>query len=109
MYLLLLDSRGASRLANSTESAKFKKYSSLTTIFHFPLSVLRLLGLGDPVHIRWCGKKALGSWSRLEIIGLFNFQFRRLLLMYNGGNAASVMATIPSSQDWAEFVSLPLV
>ena len=25
------------------------------------------------------------------------------------GNAASVMATIPSSQDWAEFASLPTV
>ena len=25
------------------------------------------------------------------------------------GNAASVMATIPSSQDWTEFVSLPTV
>jgi len=25
------------------------------------------------------------------------------------GNAASVIATIPSSQDWAEFVSLPTV
>jgi len=29
-------SRGASRLANSAESAKFKKYSSLSTTFHFP-------------------------------------------------------------------------
>ena len=25
------------------------------------------------------------------------------------GNAASVMETIPSSQDWAEFASLPTV
>ena len=30
-------SRDSSRLANSAESAKFKKYSSLTTTFHFSL------------------------------------------------------------------------
>jgi len=37
-------SRGASRLENSAESAKFKKYSSLTTIFHISLLCVETLG-----------------------------------------------------------------
>jgi len=45
-------SRGASRLVNSAESAKTKKYSPPST---FPLSVLRPLVLGDLVHICWYG------------------------------------------------------
>jgi len=39
-------SRGASWLANSAESAKIRKYSTLTTTFHFSLSVLRPWCLG---------------------------------------------------------------
>jgi len=37
-------SRGASRLANSAESAKIKKYSSLTTTFHFSSLCVETLG-----------------------------------------------------------------
>jgi len=39
-------SRGASRLANSAESAKIKKYSSVTATFHFFPSVLKPSVLG---------------------------------------------------------------
>ena len=39
-------SRGATRLANSAESTKFKKYACLTITFHFSLSVSRPLVLG---------------------------------------------------------------
>jgi len=37
------------------------------------------------------------------------FLIQKIAIDVQRGNAASVMATIPSSQDWAEFVSLPLV
>jgi len=35
------------------------------------------------------------------------FLIQKIAIDVQRGNAASVMATIPSSQDWAEFVSLP--
>jgi len=37
------------------------------------------------------------------------FLIQKIAIDVQRGNAASVMATIPSSQDWAEFVSLPPV
>jgi len=37
------------------------------------------------------------------------FLIQKIAIDVQQGNAASVMATIPSSQDWAEFISLPLV
>ena len=41
---------GASRLVNSAESAKFRKYSSLIHHFTSPLYVLRPWVLGDHLH-----------------------------------------------------------
>jgi len=37
------------------------------------------------------------------------FLIQKIVIDVQRGNAASVMATIPSSQDWAEFISLPTV
>ena len=37
------------------------------------------------------------------------FLIQNVAIDVQRGNAASVMATIPSSQDWAEFASLPTV
>ena len=37
------------------------------------------------------------------------FLIQKIAIDVQRGNAASVMATIPSSQDWAEFTSLPTV
>ena len=37
------------------------------------------------------------------------FLIQKVAIDVQRGNAASVMATIPSSQDWAEFASLPTV
>jgi len=37
------------------------------------------------------------------------FLIQKIAIDVQRGNAASVMATIPSSQEWAEFISLPLV
>ena len=36
------------------------------------------------------------------------FLIQKVAVDVQHGNAASVMATIPSSQDWAEFASLPI-
>jgi len=37
------------------------------------------------------------------------FLIQKIAIDVQRGNAASVMVTIPSSQDWAEIVSLPTV
>jgi len=37
------------------------------------------------------------------------FLIRRIAIDVQRENAASVMATIPSSQDWAEFAFLPTI
>ena len=37
------------------------------------------------------------------------FLIQKVAIDVQRGNAASVMATIPSPQDWAEFASLPTV
>ena len=37
------------------------------------------------------------------------FLIHKVAIDVQHGNAASVMATIPSSQDWEEFASLPTV
>ena len=37
------------------------------------------------------------------------FLIQKIAIDVQQGNAASVMATIPSSQDWAEFISLPTI
>jgi len=37
------------------------------------------------------------------------FLIQKIAIDVQRGNAASVMVTIPSSHDWAEFISLPLV
>jgi len=102
-------SRGASRLANSAESAKIKEYSSLTTNFHFtPLSVETIGAWGCCARslVRWIGSQVM------EQIGdnrATQFLIQKIAIDVQRGNAASVMARIPSSQDWVEFISLPLV
>ena len=100
---------GASRLENSAESAKCRKYSSLIPSFHFsPLCVETLGALGS------CARslvRRIGSWV-MEQSGdnrATQFLIQKVAIDVQRGNAASVMATIPSSQDWAEFASLPTV
>jgi len=106
-------SRGASRLANSAESAKIKKYSSLTTTFHF--SPLRVETLGETLGawgscarslVRRIGSRVMGQTGDNRAT---QFLIQKIATDVQRGNAASVMATIPSSQDWTEFISLPLV
>jgi len=96
-------SRGASKLANSAESAKIKKYSSLTTTFHFFSLCVETLGAWGSCAcslVRRIGSRVMGQTRDNRQKNAINVQW---------GNAASVMATIPSSKDWAEFISLPLV
>ena len=90
-----------------TESAKCRKYSSLIPSFHFsPLCVETLGAWGSCV----CSLvRQIGSWV-MEQSGdnrATQFLIQKVAIEVQHGNAASVMATIPSSQDWAEFSSLP--
>jgi len=45
------------------------------------------------------------SWGKRAT----QFLIQKIAIDVQLGNAASVMATIPLSQDWVEFISLPLV
>jgi len=101
---VLTSSRGASRLANSAESVKIKKYSSLTATFHFsPLCVETLGAWGSCARslVRQIGSRVMGQ------TGDNQFLIQKIAIDVQRGNAASVMATIPSLQDCAEFISLP--
>ena len=100
-------SGGASRLANSAEIAKLRKYSSLTASFNFsPLCVKTLGALGSCAHsLVWrIGSRVMEQTGDNRTT---QFLIQKISINVQCGNAASVMATIPSSQDWEEFASLP--
>jgi len=100
-------SRGASRLTNSAESAKIK--SPLTTTFHFsPLCVETLGAWGSCACLLvWqIGSQVMGQTGDNRAT---QFLIQKIAVNVQRDNATSVMATIPSSQDWAEFISLLLV
>ena len=100
---------GANQLANTAESAKFRKYSSLIPSLHFsPMCVETLGAWGTCAHSL---VRQIGSWV-MEQSGdnrATQFLIRRIAIDVQRENAASVMATIPSSQDWAEFAFLPTI
>ena len=93
---------GASWLAN-LQSQK------VIPSFHFsPLCVETLGAWGSYARslVRW-----IGSWV-MEQSGdnrASQFLIQKVAIDVQHGNAASVMTTIPSSQDWAELDSLPTI
>ena len=96
-------------LANSAESPKIRKYSALTTTFHFsPLCIETLGAWGSCAHslVRRIGSQVMEQSGDNRAS---QFLIQKIAIDVQRGNAASVMATIPSSQDWAEFTSLPTV
>ena len=94
---------GASRLANSAESA-------LIPSFHFsPLCVETLGAWGSCACslVRRIGSRVMEQSGDNRAT---QFLIQKVVIEVQRGNAASVMATIPaSSRDWAEFASLPTV
>ena len=100
---------GASRLVNSAESAKFRKCSSLIPSFHFSslfAETLGALGACACSLVRRIGSRVMEQSGDNRAT---QFLIQKVAIDVQRGNAASVMATIPSSQDWAEFASLPTV
>jgi len=104
---LSISSGGSSQLANSAESAKLKKYSTLTSSFLFyPLCVETLGAWGSSACslVRQIGSRVMEQTGDNRAT---QFLIQKISLDVQCGNVVSVMATIPSSQDWAEFASLP--
>ena len=100
---------GASRLASSAESANSRKYSSLIPSFHFsPLCVETLGAWGSCAHLlaRRIGSRVMEQSGDNRAT---QFLIQKVTIDVQRGNAASVLATIPSSQDWAEFECLLLI
>ena len=100
---------GASRLANSAASAKFRKYSSLIPSFHLsPICVETLGAWGSCARslVRRIGSRVIEQSGDNRVT---QFLIQKVAIDVQRGNAASVMATIPSSQDWTEIASLPTV
>ena len=94
------------RKADSSEALKRRKYSSLTVTFHFPLCVETLGAWGSSARelIRRIGSRVM---ERTGDVRATQFLIQHVSLDVQRGNVASVMATIPPSSDWAEFISLP--
>ena len=104
---LSTSSGGSSRLANSAESAKLRKYSKLTSSFLFSSLCVETLGTwasGARSLVRRIGSRVMEQTGDNRAT---QFLIQKISLDVQRGNAVSVMATIPSSQDWAEFASLP--
>ena len=98
---------GAGRLADSSEAHKRRKYSSLTATFHFsPVSLETLGAWGSSARelIKIIGSRVM---ERIGDVHATRFLIQQVSLDIQHGNVASVMATIPPSSDWAEFISLP--
>ena len=105
---LFTSASGASRLTNSAESARCRKYSLIPS-FHFsPLCVETLGAWGSCARslVRRIGSRVMEQSGDNRAN---QFLIQKVAIDVQRGNAASVMATIPSSQDWAEFASLPTV
>ena len=88
--------------ANTAESAKIRKHSSLIPSFHFSSVCVETLGTyGSCVRslVRQIGSQQSGDNGHPVLIQKIATDVQR-------GNAASVIATIPSSRDWAEFAIL---
>ena len=99
--------RGAGKLADSSEAHKRRKYSSLTATFQFsPVCVETLGAWGSSAKelIRRIGSRVM---ERTGDSRATQFLIQRISIDVQRGNVASVMATIPHSGDWAEFISLP--
>jgi len=100
---------GASQLANSAESDKIRKYSSWTSSFHFSHLCVEILGTWGSCAcslVRRIGARVTeqSGDSRPTV-----FLIQQITIQVQCGNTASVMAIIPSTQDWAVFASLPTV
>ena len=83
-----------------------RKCSSWTSSFHFsPLCVGTLGAWGSCAHflVRWIGFRVTEQSGDSRAIV---FLIQRITIEVHCGNG---MATIPSTQDWAEFTSLPTV
>jgi len=98
---------GASRMANSPEASKARKYSTMAPNFHLsPLCVETFGAWGSSVHlVVW----QIGSsvMEQTEDNMACQFLIQKISIDVQCGNAAAVMATMPSSQDWVEFIALP--
>ena len=92
----------------SAESAKLRKYSTPTFSFLFsPLCIETLVAWGSGARslVRQIGSRVMEQTGDNRAT---QFLIQKISLdVQRRGNAVSVMATIPSSQDWAEFASLP--
>ena len=91
---------GASWLANSAESAKCRKYSSLIPSFHFsPLCVETLGAWGSCAHslVRQIGSRVMEQPGDNRAT---QFLIQKVAIDVQRGNATYVMAKIPSFQDW---------
>ena len=95
---------GASWLANSAESAKIWKYSFPIPLFYFsPVCVETLGAWGSCAH-----SFSEADWV-MEESGdnrATQFLIQKVAINVQRGNAASVMATIPPTRDWAKFAFL---
>ena len=92
---------GTSRLVNSAESAKFRKYSSLIPSFHFSRLCVETLGAWGSCArslVRWIGSQVMEQSGDNRAT---QFLIQKVAIYVQHGNAASVMATIPSSQDFS--------
>ena len=86
----------ASRLANSAESAKCRKYSSLIPSFHFsPLCVETLGAWGSCARslVRRIGSRVMEQSGDNRAT---QFLIQKVAIDVQRDNAVSVMATIPS-------------
>jgi len=93
-------------LANSAESAK---YSSLIPLFYFSPLCVETLGAqrsyADSL-VRWIGSQVMEQPGDNRAT---QFLIQKVTIDVQCGNAASVMASIPSTKDWAKFAFLSSV
>ena len=101
--------RGSGVLACAAEEQKCRKYSSLLSSYIFaPVCIETLGAWGESARnlIRKIGGRVREATGEPRSTA---FLIQRLAIDVQKGNAASVMATLPSSWDWSEVVLLPAV
>ena len=104
-----LAATGPGIVADASESLKCRKYASVVPIYIFAPVGIETMGAWEPKTrelIRKIGRRVREATGEPRSK---SFLFQHLAIDLQRGNAASIMATIPSRRNWADISNLQVV
>ena len=105
---LMTASRNVAGVASAAQQLKHRKYASLSSSYIFYPVCIETLGVWDEFAKALIYKIGARVCENTGDPRATSFLVQRLAIDVQRGNAASVMATLPSSKSWDEMGVLPL-